>query len=85
LSPNKDSFFYFYRPYTLRKDEKITKFTPTFKFCKVGFYDFVEIWTNFWRWFGQKVGKKPTYVGKKPTFKSGSGRNKPSVYAGLRV
>jgi len=30
------------------------------------------------------VGKKPTYVGKKPTFKSGSGQNKPSVHAGLR-
>ena len=34
--------------------------------------------------FGRKVGKKPTYVGKKPTFKSGFGHKKPSVHAGLR-
>ena len=30
------------------------------------------------------MGKKPTYVGKKPTFKNGFGHNKPSVHAGLR-
>ena len=36
------------------------------------------------RLFGRKVGKKPTYVGKKPTFKSGFGHKKPSVHAGLR-